>query len=201
MDQVRNLLGWGQTKDKDEALTTAGTHGSEVYFDRNSLSVKWLDDNDVGWLLVVLNPDNIENVSDRLRNSERTAHLILHDYLALGKCGPAIRNNKRMWLSALACTPTDYPSGRLFKWIDVDLQNDPAITLAWYHRFVVNELTRQRVPYDINSSIHALELYLQEVVMKMTETNKHLAPLQAEYKDIQSLITKKHMAKQRRIPI
>jgi len=186
MEDVRRLLGWGQTCAKDQALTTASVFGSDSFLLRQRLQSDWLDDEDIGWLLVVIKPSNVEYLSARLRNSERTAHLILHDYCSLGRCGPMIRKNKRIWLSALACIPEDYPVGRLHNWTDVSLHNDPAISAAWYHRFVVNELVRQPPSYDINSSINALELFSEELRMKIAPYEEKVGREQKQIDELQN---------------
>jgi len=99
------LLGWNQTTEKDEALITAIIYGDGILQPmKNHLDTKWLDDDDIGCLLVVLCAENILDLSDRLRNSERIAHLVMHDYHALSKCGPAIRNHV-LWLARILVSP------------------------------------------------------------------------------------------------
>jgi len=73
MQQVRELLGWGQTEEKDEALHIASTYVGKQESLNKHLTEKQLDENDIGWLAVVVDCNNVEDLSDRLRNSQRTA--------------------------------------------------------------------------------------------------------------------------------
>lgn len=163
IEHVRKLLGWGQSSEKDAALTVASSLNRSIAL-RSCLSAEWLDDNDVGWLLIVVHPYHVLDLSDRLRNNTRTAHLMLQYHRALGSCGPTIRKNKRIWLSALACQSVE--SGvRYSRHIDSEIIKDPAINMALYIR--CNTYQKRRVDYDEESSIETLDLYLQDIELEL----------------------------------
>lgn len=189
MEEVRKLLGWGQSLEKDEALTIASTHKPWKGM-KGFLSAEWLDDNEVGWLTLVVNPMNILDLSDRLRNSKRTAHLILHHHSALSECGPAIRNDKRFWLSALAC-PSYEIHGHFYNMVGPELRNDPAVNMAWYNGYVVQKRQDFQVNYGSHSSTQTLELHLQDIKLKMQLHTELMDPLQAKYETIQTLLQNK----------
>ncbi|RYE24744.1 MAG: hypothetical protein EOP45_05480 [Sphingobacteriaceae bacterium] len=165
MEDVRKMLGWGQSPEKDAALNIACTHNFFRYGMKPFLEPQWLDDDDVGKLLVIIDPQNTKDLSDRLRNCDWIAHLILHHYDALGYCGPSIKRNKRIWLSAFAC-PTNFWGGSPYEWMDANLLDDPAIQVAFYTRF-----TTRSPKYDMDkcseeSSVECKSIHVQHVQLQ-----------------------------------
>ncbi len=175
--RVRKLLGWGQTKDKDNALYQASIRVEFFGSLKTRLTVAQLDDNDIGWLAVVVDNENMIDLSERLRNSKRTGQLLLHNQHLLTRCGPNVINDKRIWLSAIACqTDTVYPYFRVST-----LRNDTGLRLSFY---ISTYKDRRSVkPYNrapASSSIECLEIYLEDVKMKMTELEQKISQEQRQ---------------------
>ncbi len=178
MQQVRELLGWGQSEEKDKALNTASTYVRKRGSLKIHLTEEQLDESDIGWLAVVVDPYNVEDLSERLRNSQRTGQLLLHHQIVLARCGPGIKDNRRIWLSAIACQTDSYPYFLQSK----ELCNDIQISLAFYTASKKRYL--RQPPYNAASTMESLHLYLEDVKQQMMPIQEKIVGEQQQIDDL-----------------
>lgn len=180
MQQVRELLGWGQSEEKDKALHTASTYVRKRESLKIHLTEEQLDESDIGWLAVVVDPYNVEDLSERLRNSQRTGQLLLHHQIVLLKCGPAIKDNRRIWLSAIACQTDSYPYFLQSK----ELCNDIPISLTFYTASKESRRYLRQPPYNAASTMESLHLYLEDVKQQMMPIQEKIVGEQQQIDDL-----------------
>jgi hypothetical protein len=134
IQDVRRVLGWGQSAEKDCALKTACRAPDNRYLQMETTwdwLIDWTDDTDVARILAIRDPSHIKRFSNRIGMMEE---FMSYAVQITRNNGSEMRYNERdRWLNTLAL-PAKYlsPKRQRIYWYSMpeDLQRDPKMMLA-----------------------------------------------------------------------